>query len=127
MGRYRVDSIARLARQLAFAPIAVRIAQINHAEELLHLLEPSKAYPLEFVIFKITEYRPADAKHHTSTNNLEDLIPGLALQHDLGLLIEKTTEGLDMPAAAIAEPVLDIDDVWERFNVTSKTIQRWRK
>ena len=27
---------------------------------------------------------------------------------------------------ALAEPVLTIEDVTERFNVTSKTIQRWR-
>src|SRR5262249_54970575 len=28
---------------------------------------------------------------------------------------------------ALAEPVLSIDDVTEKFNVTSKTIQRWRR
>ena len=34
---------------------------------------------------------------------------------------------LDMHTAATSEPVLCIEDVCERFNVTSKTIQRWRR
>src|SRR5205814_1111661 len=50
-----------------------------------------------------------------------------ALQHDLGLLIERVSETLDVATTTLAEPVLDIDDVTERFTVTSKTIQRWRR
>jgi len=43
------------------------------------------------------------------------------------LLIEQISETLDVHAAQLAEPVLSIDDVTEKFNVTSKTIQRWRR
>src|SRR5205814_4124045 len=56
-----------------------------------------------------------------------DQLAGLALQHDLGLLIERVSDTLDIATASIPEPVLAIDDVTERFNVTSKTIQRWRR
>jgi RNA polymerase sigma factor (sigma-70 family) len=56
-----------------------------------------------------------------------DLLTGLALQHDLGLLIERLSDTLDIQTTTLAEPVLSIDDVTERFNVTSKTIQRWRR
>src|SRR5207302_61739 len=66
-----------------------------------------------------TGYHPK----HVST----ELLTGLALQHDLGLLIEWLSETLDIPVRSLAEPVLGIDDVTERFNVTSKTIQRWRR
>ena len=37
------------------------------------------------------------------------------------------SDTLDVRTDELAEPVLDIDDVTERFNVTSKTIQRWRR
>ena len=119
MARFRLDSIAQLSRQMDFAPHDVRLAQVDAAESLLHLIDPAKAYPLEFVIYRITEYRPRDAE--------SDLLTGIALQHDLGLLIERVSDSLDLHASVIAEPVLDINDVCEKFNVTSKTIQRWRR
>src|SRR5204863_529513 len=73
----------------------------------------------DFVVYRITGYR---AKHAERV-----LLPGAALQHDLGQLIETVSESLDLRAADHAEPVLAIDDVTEKFNVTSKTIQRWRR
>jgi RNA polymerase sigma factor (sigma-70 family) len=121
MPKFRLDSIADLARQLAFSPQEARGAQVQSAEHLLHLIDPAKAYPLEFVIFKITGYHP----RHADGNS--DLLTGLALQHDLGLLIEQVSNTLNVCTEASAEPVLAISDVAERFNVTSKTIQRWRR
>jgi len=119
VARFRIDSLGELARQMAFTPHDVRSSQLASAEELLHTLDPLKAYPLDFVIFRVTGYRPRQVN--------DDLLTGLALQHDLGLLIEQVSETLDVQAATLAEPVLDIEAVCERFNVTSKTIQRWRR
>jgi len=104
---------------MAFAPQEVRGQQIAAAEDLLYLIDPAKAYPIEFVIYKITGYRRRGAQH--------ELLTGLALQHDLGLLIEQVSVTLEMHTRHLTEPVLCIEDVCERFNVTSKTIQRWRR
>src|SRR3954469_24954853 len=104
---------------MAFAPQEVRGQQIAAAEDLLYLIDPAKAYPIEFVIYKITGYRPRGAGR--------ELLTGLALQHDLGLLIEQVSVTLEMHTRSLTEPVLCIEDVCERFNVTSKTIQRWRR
>src|SRR5207249_11716844 len=46
---------------------------------------------------------------------------------DLGLLIEQVSATLELHVDASAIPVLSIDEVSEKFNVTSKTIQRWRR
>jgi RNA polymerase sigma factor (sigma-70 family) len=119
VAKFRIDSIAALARQMTFAPHDTRAAQVSAAEELLHTIDPAKAYPLEFVVFRVTGYRPKTAG--------ADLLTGIALQHDLGLLIEHVSDTLDVRTHAASEPVLTIDDVTERFNVTSKTIQRWRR
>jgi RNA polymerase sigma factor (sigma-70 family) len=119
MAKYRIDSIAALARQMNFTPRETLSDQLAAAENLLHDVDPAKAYPLDFVIFRITGYRPKKVK--------SDLLTGLALQHDLGLLIERLSETLDLQAAQINQPVLSIDDVTDRFAVTSKTIQRWRR
>lgn len=119
MARYRLDTMDQLARQMQFAPLDVRAVQIARAEDLLATLEPAKAYPLEFVVFRITDYRPK--------KTAQELLTGLALQHDLGLLIEQVSASMNLPADALPEPVLSIEDVCEKFNVTSKTIQRWRR
>ncbi|HEY8665166.1 MAG TPA: hypothetical protein VIL86_00815, partial [Tepidisphaeraceae bacterium] len=116
---FRIDSIGELARQMKFTPQDTRGEQIAAAENLLHQIDPAKAYPLEFIIYKITGYHPKDIR--------ADLLTGLALQHDIGLLVEAVSESLDTRIDALGEPVLAIDDVTEKFNVTSKTIQRWRR
>src|ERR1041385_2784802 len=119
MAEFRIDSIADLARQMTFTPQETRAAQVTSAESLLHEIDPAKAYPLDFVIFRITGYHPKKVA--------EELLTGLALQHDLGILIERLSDTLDLQAETLAEPVLSIDDVTEKFAVTSKTIQRWRR
>ncbi len=119
MPKFRIDILADLARQMHFTPQDARRVQLDAAEELLATVDPAKAYPADFIIFKITGYHPK--------NTTTDLLTGLALQHDLGMLIEQVSDSLDIQAADWHEPVLMIDQVSERFNVTSKTIQRWRR
>src|SRR3954452_13962012 len=123
MAAFRIDSIDQLARQMTFTPAETRSMQLARGEALLHELDPAKAYPLDFVVFRITGYHPKSANSDLLSNHL---LTGMALQHDLGLLIEKLSDTLDVQTTALAEPVLSIDDVTEKFNVTSKTIQRWR-
>src|SRR4051812_36246648 len=119
MAEFRIDSIKALARQMEFTPSDTRLSQLASAEALLHDIDPAKAYPLDFVIFRITGYHPK--------NVAGDLLTGLALQHDLGQLIEQLSDTLDIHTARLNEPVLSIDDVTKKFNVTNKTIQRWRR
>src|SRR6266567_7295324 len=102
MAKFRIDTLDDLARQLRFSPHEARVAQISAAEELLHTLNPLKAYPLDFVIFRITGYHPKGAEAM--------LFPGAALQHDLGQLIEFVSDSLDIKTAELCEPVLSIDD-----------------
>src|SRR5262245_7008023 len=111
VARYRIDSLAALARQLQFTPQEVRAQQLLNAEELLATIEPAKAYPIDFVTFRITGYRPKAVSTEQAA--------GAALQHDLGLLVERVSETLELHAQMFAEPVLAIDDVTERFGVTS--------
>lgn len=120
MASYRLDFIQSLARQLEFAPSDVRIAQINAAESLLFDLDSGKSYPRDFIVYRVTGYQPRGALD-------DEQFAGMALFHDLGVLIEEVSGSLDLATGDVPEPVLAIDDVTERFNVTSKTIQRWRR
>jgi len=123
VAKFRIDTLAELTRQMAeFTPHDVRVTQVTAAEELLHSLDAAKAYPLDFIVYRITGYRPRG-----DVSPDAELLTGLALQHDLGLLIERVSETMDVRTDGLSEPVLDIEAVCERFNVTSKTIQRWRR
>ena len=122
MCRYRLETIETLARQMEFTPAGVRDRQLIAAEELLGAIEPLKAYPSQFIVFRITGYHPK--------TDAQALLAGMALQHDLGLLIEKVSETLCGKLARTdqrGEPVLAIEDLCRTFNVTSKTLQRWRR
>ena len=119
MAKFRIDTLDDLARQLTFSPHESRVAQLAAAEDLLHTLDPARNYPLDYVVYRVTGYHPKAAE--------AVLFPGEALQHDLGQLIEAVSDSLNLRAPDLAEPVLAIDDVCEKFNVTSKTIQRWRR
>jgi RNA polymerase sigma factor (sigma-70 family) len=105
---------------MAFTPADTRREQLAAAETLLLELDPRKAYPHEFVVFRITGFRPKQEL-------TGELLTGLALQHDLGLLIEQVSDTLDEQAKLLGEPVLLIEDVAARFSVADKTIQRWRR
>lgn len=120
MARYRLDIMASLARQMGFAPLHVRDAQLAAAEELALSIDPAKAYPPDYVVFRITGFNPRQ-------NKKSELLTGLAIQHDLGVMIEQVSDTLNHKTTDRPEPVLTIDDLTERFNVTSKTIQRWRR
>lgn len=118
--RFKLPPVAELAATMGFTPVGRRLAQLDAAETLLAELDPARAYPLDFVVYRITGFhrKKADAETH---------LTGLALQHDLGLLIELVSEGCDLPADGQSEPVLDIDAAAARFDVSTKSIQRWRR
>jgi RNA polymerase sigma factor (sigma-70 family) len=86
---------------------------------LLTEIDPGRHYPYQFVCFRITEFRP---------NSYPDLvIGGPDLEFDLCLFIEalaRTTPAV--PVEALPEPVMTLEQISKRLNVSTKTIMRWR-
>jgi RNA polymerase sigma factor (sigma-70 family) len=120
MARFRLEAVASLARQMGFTPAPTRLAQLARAEVLCGEVEPERAYPTEFVVYRVTDFR-------AKTLDGGGLLTGLALRHDLGLLIETVSDQMDLPASEAGEPVLGVQQAAARFNVSTKTIQRWRR
>jgi RNA polymerase sigma factor (sigma-70 family) len=107
-------------QQVRFVPPARRMDQLARAERLLAEIDPARQYPYQFVCFRITDYRP-DAYPDL-------LIDGSDLQHDLGLLIAELADSLPaVPVEEVAEPVMTLEEISKKLNVTPKTINRWRK
>src|SRR5688500_13807036 len=118
---FKIEALKQLTdQQVRFAPPARRLEQLGRAERLLAEVCPDKNYPYQFVCFRVTEYRP-DA-------HPDLLIPGAELRHDLGLLIADLAQSLPaMPVESMAEPVMTLEEISKKLNVTTKTINRWRK
>lgn len=106
-------------QQVRFAPRERKIDQVDRAERLIGELDPQKTYTYEYLCFRITDYRPESYPHLKVT--------GEEASHDLRLFVEDVSDAADVPAQAAGEKVLTVEDLSEMFNVSSKTISRWRQ
>ncbi len=114
------QNLAQLLMQLRFTPQEKRRRELEAAEKLFRLVDANKQYPFDFVCYHITGYHPKGAIDG-------QLIQGADLLDDLELFISRLSRKLPTPAAAQKEKVYTVDEVAERFQVSTKTIQRWRK
>jgi RNA polymerase sigma factor (sigma-70 family) len=108
-------------QQVRFAPPVRRAEQLVRAERLLAEIDPGKRYPYPFVCWRITEYRPQ--------TNADLLIPGDELAHDLQLMMQALAGKAlaPVPAEEIPEPIVTLEEISKKLNVSTKTIRRWRK
>ena len=106
-------------QQVRFAPRDKKIQQANSAEALLNELDPSRVYPYGYLCFRITQYRP---------EAYPDLkLSGREASHDLRLFVEDVSDAANIPASGAGERVLTVDELSTHFNVSTKTISRWRQ
>lgn len=116
---YRVALIRELRdHQVKFAPRGKRLEQAERAERLLSELDLTREYPYEFIYFRVTDFRPEE--------NSRKIVRGEDAAHDLRLFVEDVTDSLDLLVEEAKEPVHTVEDLSRMFNVSTKTISRWR-
>ena len=120
MSRYHNPAMKQLAdQQVRYAPVDVRVEQMDKAERLLQQLDAEKPYRYQDLCQQITDFKPS---------MYPDLIvEGKDAIHDLGLFVEDLSASANLPVEHAAEQVLTVDDVSQKFNVSTKTVDRWRK
>jgi RNA polymerase primary sigma factor/RNA polymerase sigma factor len=106
-------------QQIRFAPTDQKLHQVEAADRLIGEIDPQKIYTYEYVCFRITGYRP-DAYARTSMRG-EDLL------RDLHLFVEELSDATETSAESIGEQVLTVEELAKQFNVSTKTISRWRE
>lgn len=117
---YRDAKIKELRDQLVrFAPKAQKVELGTRTEQLLLEVEPDRAYAYDFLCFRITNYRPQQPSRVT--------IASADVKHDLRLLIEDISESADVNVEDTGEMVHTVEDLSRLFNVSTKTISRWRE
>lgn len=118
--QFKNPALKQLTDQVRFAPAARKQEQLTRAQRLLAEIEPARQYPYQFVCFRITDFRP---------DSYPDLlISGEDLKHDLCAFMDEVSRSLPaVPVEEVAEPVLTLEEISERLNVSTKTISRWRE
>lgn len=119
MQRYRNPALKQLRdQQIKYAPRDVQLTQISRAERLLDELNPAGTYRYPELCEKITTYRG---------EMYPDLVvSGAEAVHDLRCFVEDLSDNADISAESAGEEVWTVEDVSKRFNVSSKTVSRWR-
>ncbi len=120
MSEFKTTALKELTeQQTRYAPAARRQSQIASAQRLLTEVEAAKEYPYQYICFRLTDFR--------SDAHPDLLIRGDDLRHDLVLFIRRLERSVPpVPAEQSVEPMLTLEEVSKRFNVSTKTISRWR-
>ncbi len=117
---YHIETLRGLCDQQArFAPREKKLEQLARAENLIHEIDPNRTYTYEYLCFRITEYRPEAGPQIVMT--------GDDARHDLRLLIEDLSDSANIRVDEVTERVHTVDDLARMFNVSTKTISRWRR
>lgn len=119
LGRYRHPAIRQLAeQQVRFAPVSVRMAQLERTELLALEAQPNSTILYPELFQQITG---------RTTDNFPSLaLPGDLLLHDLRCFVEDLSESMDLDSSKFEEPVLTQEEIAKQFNVSLKTVIRWR-
>jgi RNA polymerase primary sigma factor len=120
MRQIKDRNLAQLLMQLRFTPPNKRRKQLDSAEKLLTIVERDKEYPFEFVFYRITGFHPK------GLSGLEP-IKGDELAEDLRIFISKLSGQVARPVAEQNQNVYTIEELAKAFDVSTKTISRWRK
>jgi RNA polymerase sigma factor (sigma-70 family) len=118
MARYRNVLIRELARQFTYTPRHRKLEQLARLRQFAPNLQPDQSYPYDFVCYQITRFRPDDAPHV--------VFDGVSLKADLMTLLHELSDSLDLPVAWAGENVLTLSEVCRTYDVSLKTLRRWR-
>ncbi len=116
------EVIESLAGQLKFAGKATLVRHLERIEELAPAIEVDGMYPEDFIVFRVTGYRPEEGG--------DAMILGKALLGDLSALAERLSEAAGLKVSDLGvegEDFETIDSLAGRWKVSRKTIERYRR
>jgi len=102
---------------MLYAPPGRRSEVVVRAEQFHDAIEPTKNYPIDFVVYRLTDRRvpPRDSV----------MLVGEALKPDLRLMIDVLSRSIELPPDP-DDPGETTAELANRLGVSTKTIGRWR-
>ncbi len=118
MRSYASPRIRELKAQITYAGRDVRSRYAQNLEQLLPEISDRRAYPYDYIFFRITGFHAAAS---------DGQIPGAELRRDLSRLLDELTFALKEPPDGRNGPVLGYTEIAERCHVSERTLRRWRR
>ncbi len=115
----RTDVIAELGEQLRFGSRRTLLRHLDRIEELALGIEDDGVYPEDFIVFRVTGYRPEASRGR--------MLPGAALKGDLSALAERLSESAGLTEADVGDGCETVASLTGRWGVTRKTLERYRR
>jgi len=117
--RFKTAAIGALLKQLRYASQEARLKQIRAAEQLARDVDPAQTYPEEFVVYRITGYRP-------ESSDTGAMLVGAALQGDLAWFVTELSKELALRAEDEARQAIPVETLAKQWGVSLKSIGRYR-
>jgi len=119
MQGFHLEPLRELADQLTrFSPSGKLAQQAANARKLLGEIRPDRVYPYQYLVWRVTGFRPDDRGRL--------VLPGRELAGDLELLARLLTDSLPALPAETVEEVLTLDELAKRLAVNVRTLRRWQ-
>lgn len=119
MVKYKNKEIEALERQLRYLPPETQARVADRLEDLLRSFSLESEYSYEFLYFKLTGFKPDE--------NLDKKYRGRDIRLDLLDLLSDLTEEQPTPVRNVDEYVYSIEELEKMYNISIRTIFRWRK
>lgn len=117
--KYNNPAMKQLAdQQVKYAPHDVKLAQMDRAEVLLTEIDLEQEYQYPEICKQITTYR--------SEIYPDLMINGSDVMHDVRCFIEDLSESAEIDVEDVEEDVFTVQDLSKKFNISTKTVDRWR-
>lgn len=94
------------------------LQQIESTENVIADIKADASYPAAQIVSQIVGAPLPEAGNRK--------ISGTDLLHDLRLLVEDLSDTANLNAETVGEQVFTVDELAKQFNVSTKTISRWR-
>lgn len=113
------EVMSDLASQVRFASRAALLKQIDNAEALAGEIDPDRAYPEDWLVFRVTGFSPEIAAPR--------LINGASLMRDLSALVERLCSAANISDGDDAARGISVEALCTRWGVTRRTLERFRR
>ena len=121
MRKYTNTCMEELAGELCAGLMRLRRGYVDAAELLIRIVESGRTYPFEFIFFRLTGYRPPPGQVSAG------MLQGKGLLGDLQSLMFDVCDSFELRTTDYRGSVFDTPSLARRFNISTKTVQRWRR
>ncbi len=121
MAPFHTKFFTDLLLQAKFSPEKQKLKQLDACESLLQIVQKDKCYPIDFICYHITGYRPKQKSIEQEMVCHEDLI------QDIPVYSEKLSRMMRIPSGNTKGKFYTNASLAKHFRVSEKTISRWRK